>query len=97
MKSNRVFYIGLVCVLAILLWTIGRWVEKRESTELRGSRRGSLANPDVNLSSTQSILSIPNKTEDITFELTKPLRTCFKKKKTPQELMFTFNHWSSPY
>ena len=25
------------------------------------------------------------------------LRTCFKKKKTPQELMFTFNHWSSPY
>ena len=78
MKSNRVFYIGLVCVLAILLWTIGRWVEKRESTELRGSRRGSLANPDVNLSPTQSILSIPNKTEDITFELTKPLRTCLK-------------------
>ena len=25
------------------------------------------------------------------------LRTCFKKKKTPQELMFTFNHWSSAY
>ena len=25
------------------------------------------------------------------------IRTCFKKKKTPQELMFTFNHWSSPY
>ena len=23
------------------------------------------------------------------------LRTCFKKKDTPQELMFTFNHWSS--
>ena len=25
------------------------------------------------------------------------LRTCFKKKDTIQELMFTFNHWSSPY
>ena len=25
------------------------------------------------------------------------LRTCFKKKKAPQELMFTFNHWSNPY
>ena len=25
------------------------------------------------------------------------LRTCFKKKNTIQELMFTFNHWSSPY
>ena len=25
------------------------------------------------------------------------LRTCFKKKTTTQELMFTFNHWSSPY
>ena len=24
-------------------------------------------------------------------------RTCFKKKDTPQELMFTFNHWSSAY
>ena len=24
-------------------------------------------------------------------------RTCFKKKDTIQELMFTFNHWSSPY
>ena len=23
------------------------------------------------------------------------LRTCFKKKHTTQELMFTFNHWSS--
>ena len=27
----------------------------------------------------------------------KTLRTCFKKKHTPQELMFTFNHWSSAY
>ena len=25
----------------------------------------------------------------------KRLRTCFKKKDTTQELMFTFNHWSS--
>ena len=25
------------------------------------------------------------------------VRTCFKKKDTIQELMFTFNHWSSPY
>ena len=25
------------------------------------------------------------------------LRTCFKKKDTIQELMFTFNHWSSAY
>ena len=24
-------------------------------------------------------------------------RTCFKKKDTIQELMFTFNHWSSAY
>ena len=29
--------------------------------------------------------------------LRKILRTCFKKKDTIQELMFTFNHWSSPY
>ena len=39
------------------------------------------------------ILSIPAGTSLIHV----PLRTCFKKKKTPQELMFTFNHWSSPY
>ena len=30
-------------------------------------------------------------------ELPEELRTCFKKKNTIQELMFTFNHWSSPY
>ena len=33
--------------------------------------------------------------DDVTLRGT--LRTCFKKKKTPQELMFTFNHWSSAY
>ena len=33
--------------------------------------------------------------EEKAFPSDQMFRTCFKKKTTPQELMFTFNHWSS--
>ena len=34
MKSKSLFYIGLVCVLAILLWAIGRWVDPNKTADI---------------------------------------------------------------